>query len=138
MHYEGTFIARQDLSATQAANLLEELAAIAEKNGGTVNKKEYWGVRNLAYKIKKNRKAHYLYLEFTAPSAGLTEFHRLAGLHEDVMRFLFVRVNAFEDGATVMLTNKQREENAPASPMAGRDEGYRPRTRRAAPDESAA
>ena len=89
--YEHTVIARPDLSAQQAQALADAFTEIAEGHGGEVSKVEYWGLRNLSYRIKKNRKGHYLHLNITGPSAAVMELERTQRIHEDVLRYLTVR-----------------------------------------------
>ena len=90
--YEHTFIARQDLSPQQAQALADTYAGVITEHGGEVTKNEYWGLRNLAYRIKKNRKGHYLHLNLRAPSAAIDELERQERLSDDVIRYLTVRV----------------------------------------------
>ncbi|MBX6323307.1 MAG: 30S ribosomal protein S6, partial [Rhodospirillaceae bacterium] len=101
--YENVFIARQDLSGAQAEALADHFAEILSQNGGTVTKREYWGLRTLAYRIKKNRKGHYVLLNLDAPAAAVQEMERNMRLHEDVLRHLTVRVDELEEGPSAML-----------------------------------
>ena len=139
--YEVTVIGRQDLSQAQATTLADEIGAIVETNGGSISKKEYWGLRAFSYRIRKNRKGHYLYQEIEGNAATIDELDRLLKLHENVIRHLIVRVDAFIDGPTVMLTARPEREGRDGrperggdrfggdrgAPRRGRDEGYRPR-----------
>ena len=95
--YEHTFIARQDLSNTQAESLIEHFSTVLADNGGKVVESEYWGVKTMAYKINKNRKGHYAYLRSDAPAPAVQEMERLMRLHEDVMRVLTIKVDAHEE-----------------------------------------
>jgi small subunit ribosomal protein S6 len=104
--YEHTFIARQDLSNAQAESLIEHFGAILTDNGGTVVGNEYWGLKTMAYKINKNRKGHYAYIKSDAPSAAVQEMERLMRLHEDVMRVLTIKVDALEEGPSVVIQAK--------------------------------
>ena len=88
--YEHVFIARQDLSNTQAEGLIEHFSTVLADNGGKVVENEYWGVKTMAYKINKNRKGHYAFLKSDAPAAAVQEMERLMRLHDDVMRVLTV------------------------------------------------
>ena len=82
--------------------------------GGTVGKAEYWGLRNLSYRVKKHRKGHYLHLNLDAPAAAITELERTQRIHEDVLRYLTVRVEAFEEGPSqVMVAKSSRDERGP-------------------------
>ncbi len=108
--YENVFIARQDISTQQAEALASEFTEIIKANGGSVTKTEHWGLRNLAYRIKKNRKGHYVLLNLDAPAAAIAELERNMRLHEDVLRYLTVRVDALEEGPSAMLQNRGRDE----------------------------
>ena len=101
--YETVFIARQDISTTQAEALTEQFSGIIVENGGQVLKKEPWGLRNIAYRIKKNRKGHYTLLNIDAPPAAVQEMERQMRISEDVLRYLTVRVEALEEGPSAML-----------------------------------
>jgi len=104
--YEHTFIARQDLSNAQAESLIEHFGAILADNGGKIVQQEYWGLKTMAYKINKNRKGHYAFLKTDAPSAAVQEMERLMRLHDDVMRILTIKVDAHEEGPSVVLQAK--------------------------------
>ncbi len=97
--YEHTLIARPDLSGQQAQTLAETFGQQITEQGGRVAKSEYWGLRNLAYRVKRNRKGHYLHLAIEAPAAVLSELERTERYHEDVLRFLSVKVDALGRGA---------------------------------------
>ena len=142
-NYETIVIARPDLTQSQVDSLLNEVSALATKNDGKINSTENWGLRPLAYRMKKNRKAHYLYLEITLGREGLVEFQRVLGLHEDIMRTLIVAVPTFTEGPSAVVLNKRRDEAGEGREERGggrgfgggsgggsRDEGYRPRPRR--------
>src|SRR5262249_40321906 len=94
--YEHVFLARQDISQAQVETLTKEYAGVIEEGGGRIGKTEYWGLKTLAFKIKKNRKAHYTLMNITAPPAAITEMERRMGISSDVIRFLTVRVDAHE------------------------------------------
>jgi small subunit ribosomal protein S6 len=94
--YEHMLIARQDISAQQVDALATHLKTIVETEGGTVEKQEYWGLRTLAYRIKKNRKGHYVLLNLNAPTNAIFELERHLKINEDVLRYISVRVEAFE------------------------------------------
>ena len=104
--YEHTFIARQDLSNAQAESLIEHFGAVLTDNGGKVVENEYWGLKTMAYKINKNRKGHYAFLKTDAPAAAVAEMERLMRLHEDVMRVLTIKVDAHEEGPSVVVQAK--------------------------------
>ena len=94
--YEHMLIARQDISAQQVDALATHLKTIVETEGGNVEKQEYWGLRTLAYRIKKNRKGHYVLLNLNAPANAIFELERQLKINEDVLRYMTVRVEAFE------------------------------------------
>ena len=94
--YEHVFLARQDLAQAQVDALAENATKIITDNGGTVAKTETWGLRSLAYRIAKNRKAHYVMLDLDAPAAAIAELERQSNINEDVIRFLTLRVDAHE------------------------------------------
>lgn len=109
--YEHTVIARPDLSSQQAQALAEAFTASIEEQGGKVAKFEYWGLRNLAYRIKKSRKGHYLFLNVEAAPAVINELERTQRIHEDVLRYLTVKVDAFDEGPSqVMQARASRDE----------------------------
>src|ERR1700739_2403445 len=94
--YEHLLIARQDISAQQVDALATHLKTIVEGEGGKIEKQEYWGLRGLAYRIKKNRKGHYVLLNINAPSAAVIELERQLKINEDVLRYLTVKVDQFD------------------------------------------
>jgi small subunit ribosomal protein S6 len=104
--YEHVFIARQDVSQQQVEALTEQLSNIIKENGGSVAKTEYWGLRNLSFKVKKNRKGHYALMNIDAPHAAVAEMERQMGINEDVLRFLTIRVEEHEAGQSAMLQNR--------------------------------
>jgi small subunit ribosomal protein S6 len=109
--YEHTVIARPDLSAQQAQALADTFGQVLTEQGGKVAKVEYWGLRNLSYRVKKNRKGHYLHLNVDAPAAAIAELERTQRIHEDVLRYLTVKVDGFEEGpSAVMQARSSREE----------------------------
>ena len=104
--YESVFIARQDISTTQVESMADELAGIITNAGGTIHKREYWGLRSLAYRIKKNRKGHYIMFNFETDGPTLKEYERIMGLNEDILRFLNLHIEEVEDGPSVMMQAK--------------------------------
>jgi len=108
--YEHVFLARQDVSAQQVETMTETYKGIIEANGGAVTKVEYWGVKSLAYRIKKNRKAHYALFNLDAPAAAVTEMERQMRINEDVLRFITVRVEALEEAPSAMLQRRDRDD----------------------------
>lgn len=101
--YESTFITRQDLSRQDITKLTDSLTAIVEQGGGKVVKNEYWGIRGLAYRIRKNRKGHYAMLAIDAPPAAIAEMERNMRINEDIIRTLTVRVDEIEEGPSAMM-----------------------------------
>jgi len=117
--YEHVYLARQDISAQQVEALTEQLKAVIESFEGKVTKVEYWGVKSLAYRIKKNRKAHFSLLNIEAPSAALTEMERQMGINEDVLRFMTLRVEEHEAGPSAMMRKRDDDDRG--------ERGERPR-----------
>ena len=107
--YEHVFLARQDLAQAQVDALAENATKIITDNGGTVAKTENWGLRGLAYRIAKNRKAHYVMLDIDAPAAALAELERQTGINEDVIRFMTIRVDELEAGPSAMMRRQDRD-----------------------------
>jgi len=116
--YEHMLIARQDISAQQVDALATHLKTIVETEGGKVEKQEYWGLRTLAYRIKKNRKGHYVLLNLNAPANAIVELERQLKINEDVLRFMSVRVEAFEQSNS---SRKREREDANAEKSAAKD-----------------
>ena len=108
--YEHVFLARQDVSGQQVDTLVDQFKTIIEGNGGSVKKVENWGLRALAYRMKKNRKAHYVLFNLDAPSAAVAEMERQMGLNEDILRFMTIRVEELEEGQSAMLQKRDRDE----------------------------
>ena len=94
-NYEGVLIARQDLGASQVNDLVANLSEVIKKEGGEVVKVDNWGLKNLAYRIKKNRKGHYVVLNIAAPASAIAEYERLMRVNEDVIRYMTVKVEEF-------------------------------------------
>lgn len=107
--YEHVFLARQDLAQAQVDTLAENATKIIEDNKGKVVKTESWGLRSLAYKIAKNRKAHYVMLEIDAPAGVVAELERQTQINEDIIRYMTVKVDALEEGPTVMMRKSDRD-----------------------------
>ncbi len=104
--YECVFIARQDISSNQVEGLVSQLSSIIEEGGGRVAKTEMWGLRNLAYRINKNRKGHYALLNLDAPAAAVHEMERSMRINEDVLRYLTIRVEEIEEGPSIIMQFK--------------------------------
>ena len=107
--YEHVFLARQDLSQSQIDALAAASTEIVENNEGKVVKTETWGLKNLAYKIKRNRKAHFVLLNLDAPPAAVAELERQIAINEDIIRWMTVRVDEHEAGPSVMMRKSDRE-----------------------------
>lgn len=125
--YECVILARQEVSAPQVETLIDEMANVISEGGGTVSKKEYWGLRNLAYRVKKNRKAHYVLMNIDSPSAAVKEMERQMGINEDVLRVLTVRVEELEEGPSAMMQAKSSRDDRPRREGGYRDREDRPR-----------
>ena len=107
--YEHVFLARKDLAQAQVDVLAATATDIIETNGGKVTKTETWGLRSLAYKIAKNRKAHYVMLEFSAPGNVVAELERQTQINEDIIRYMTIRIDAHEGGPSVMMRKTERK-----------------------------
>ena len=132
--YEHVFLARQDLAQAQVDALAEAATKIVEDNQGKVVKTESWGLRSLAYRIAKNRKAHYVMLEIEAPGSVILELERQTQINEDVIRYMTVKVDELEQGPTVMMRKQERDRERRGDREGGRegrgdrpDRGDRPR-----------
>ncbi|MFN3077322.1 MAG: 30S ribosomal protein S6 [Alphaproteobacteria bacterium] len=104
--YETVFIARQDASAPQVEALADQMTAILTELGGSVTKRENWGLRNLAYRIRKNRKGHYILFNINAPAAAVLEMERQMRISEDVLRYLTIKVDVLEEGPSAVLQSR--------------------------------
>ena len=121
--YENVFIARQDISAAQVEAIADQFATLVAEQGGQVTKREYWGLRNISYRIKKNRKGHYMLFNLDAPPAAVNELERNMRINEDVLRYLTVRVDELEAGPSVVMQSRSRGEDRDRR----RGDGYRDR-----------
>ena len=124
--YENVFIARQDVSSQQVDAMTEEFTKLISENGGQVQKTEYWGVRGLAYRIKKNRKGHYVLMNIDAQSESVLELERQMRLHEDVLRYMTIRVDELEEGLSVMMQSRSRGTRGERGERAERGRGDQP------------
>ena len=111
--YEHVFIARQDISSQQVEGLTDMITAVLEENGGKITKQEYWGIKSLAYRVKKNRKGHYSLLNIDAEHSAIAEMERRISLNVDIIRFMTLRVDEHETEESVQLRNKNRDERRP-------------------------
>jgi small subunit ribosomal protein S6 len=123
--YESVFIARQDVSTQLVETLTKDFSAIIENGGGKIHKHEYWGLRALAYRVKKNRKGHYVMLNIEADNDTLREYERIMGLNEDILRFMNISIEEVEEGPSVMM-QAQKAERSPRGERSDRgDRGDR-------------
>ena len=104
--YESVIIGRQDLTTSQFETIVNEFISVIESLKGTIQKKESWGLRNLAYKINKNRKGHYMLLNIDGPADAIIEYERLMRLHEDIIRFLTMRIKSVDEKPSPLMSNK--------------------------------
>src|SRR5262245_50545328 len=108
--YEHVFLSRQDVSAQQVEELTAQLKGVIEQMGGKISKLEQWGVKSLTYRLRKNRKAHFTFMNLDAPPAVVNEIERQERLNEEVLRYLTVRVEELEEGPSVMMRKVDRED----------------------------
>ena len=105
-YYENVFIARQDISSTQVEAIADAMAEIITTDGGTVARREYWGLKSLAYRMKKNKKGHFVLFNLDASNDAVREMERQMGLHEDVLRFMTLRTDDLPEDSSVMLASR--------------------------------
>ena len=98
--YESVLIARQDLGASQVSNIVTEMSNVIAKQGGEVVRVDNWGLKNLAYRIKKNRKGHYVLMNISAPASAVAEYERVMRVNEDIIRYMTVRVEEFTEASS--------------------------------------
>jgi small subunit ribosomal protein S6 len=108
-HYEHVYIVRQDVTPQAVEQLTETLKGVVEQTGGTLVNHEYWGLRNLNYRIKKNRKGHYVLMNLDAPPAAVNELERQQKINEDIIRYLTVRVDQAPEGPSAMMKQRDRD-----------------------------
>ena len=111
--YETVFIARQDISGTQVDALADSFTQLVAEQGGEIKKREYWGLRNLAYRMNKNRKGHYVLFNIEAPPPAIAELERTMRINEDVLRYLTLRVEKHEEGPSPIMQNRGSREDRP-------------------------
>ena len=111
--YENVFIARQDISGAQVDTLADQFTQLIADNGGEVKKRENWGLRNLAYRMNKNRKGHYVLFNIEAPAPAIAELERTMRINEDVLRYLTIRVDAHEEGPSPVMLNRGSRDDRP-------------------------
>ena len=142
--YEHVYLARQDTSAQQVEELTAQLKGVVEGLGGSVKKMEYWGVKSLSYRLRKNRKAHFTLMDLDAPPPAINEIERLERLNENVLRYLTIKVDTHEEGPSAMMRRAERDrdrddrrgERGDRGDRGDRggDRGDRPRERRSRDD----
>jgi small subunit ribosomal protein S6 len=120
-YYEHVLLARQDISSQQVEELVAHFKGILEERGGKVEKVENWGLKSLQFRINKNRKAHFALMNLETPADALHEMERQMRIHEDVLRFMTIRVDALEEGPSAMMRRGDRDDR----PRGDRDD--RPR-----------
>jgi small subunit ribosomal protein S6 len=127
--YEHTFLARQDVTAQQVTGLMNTYKAVIEEHGGSVGKTEYWGLKSISYKIKKNRRAHYTFFNIEAPHEAVIEMERQMRISTDIIRFLTVRVEELDDKPSAMMRkqddrdrDRDRGDRGPRPPRRDRDD----------------
>ena len=108
--YEHIFMARQDVTPQQVEAMVDQYKGVIEQNGGKVDKTEMWGVKSLAYRIKKNRKAHFTMFNLNAPAPAVAEMERQMRINEDILRFMTIKVEELETEPSVMMQKRDRDE----------------------------
>ena len=131
-HYENIFIARQDISAVQVDALADAFSEVITGAGGQIHRREYWGLKSLQFRIRKNRKGHYVLMNIEAPSEAMQEMERQMRLNEDLLRHLTIRTDELPEGPSVMMQGRGDRERA------SRDGEGRPPRDSAAPKVEAA
>src|SRR6266545_3131210 len=129
--YEHVFLSRQDVSAQQVEELTAQLKGVIEQMGGKIAKLEQWGVKSLSYRLRKNRKAHYTFMNLDAPPTVINEIERQERLNEDVLRYLTVRVDELEEGPSAMMRKVDRDRERDRDDRGGG--GFRDRDRDSRP-----
>lgn len=123
--YEHVYLARQDASNQQVDELTATIKGVVEGMGGKIAKQEYWGVKTLNFRIRKNRKAHFTLLNIEAPAAAIVEIERQERINEDVLRYLTIRVEAHEEGPSAMMRKSDRDDRGERGERGERGGGYR-------------
>ena len=108
--YEHVFLARQDVTPQQVEAMVDQYKGVIEQNGGSIDQTEMWGVKSLAYRIKKNRKAHFTMFNLNAPAPAVAEMERQMSINEDILRFMTIRVEELETEPSVMMQKRDRDE----------------------------
>ena len=127
--YEHVFLARQDVTSQQVETMVDQYKDVIQQNGGNVEKTEMWGVKSLAYRIKKNRKAHFTLFNLDAPPAAVAEMERQMRINEDILRFMTIRVDALDAEPSVMMQKRERDERKDRERRRRDDDGQDDRCR---------
>ena len=106
-YYESVFIARQDISSLQVEEIMEKMSSIITESGGTVAKSEYWGLKTLAYRIKKNRKGHYVMLNIDASASAIKELERNMRINDDILRLMTIKLTEIDETPSIMMQGKK-------------------------------
>jgi small subunit ribosomal protein S6 len=122
--YEHVFLARQDVTSQQVEQMVDTFKDVIEAGGGSVVKIEMWGVKSLAYRLQKNRKAHFTLLGIDAPPAAVAEMERQMGISEDILRFLTLKVEEIEEGPSMMMQKRDRDDRKDRERRRREEEGY--------------
>lgn len=120
-YYEHVFIARPEISPQQVDTLVEEVTNTVKELGGVTSRTEYWGLRNLTYRIRKNRKGHYALINIEAPTTAIAELERRLRINEDIMRFKTIRVEQLDEEPSPILARRDRDERRRSRREGGRD-----------------
>lgn len=131
--YETVLIARQDMSENQVNTLSQDFSQLLEQNGGQTKRVEPWGLRNLAYRINKNRKGYYVLFHFDAPASAIIELERNMRISEDVLRFMTVRIDTLPEGPSAILRKRDDEDDVES--LAPANDAYRPKVSRRPTEE---
>ena len=121
--YEHIYLARQDVSPQQVEEMTTSLTNVLTEGGGKVTKNEYWGLKSLSYRIRKNRKAHYSLLNIDAPASAVAEMERQMRINEDILRFMTIRVDELEEGPSAMMVKRDRDDDRGDRPGGRPDRG---------------
>ncbi|MDX0564109.1 30S ribosomal protein S6 [Sinorhizobium medicae] len=125
--YEHVFLARQDITPQQVDGLVEQYKGVIEANGGKVGRVENWGLKSLIYRIKKNRKAHYVLMDIDAPAPAVHEVERQMRINEDILRYMTIAVDKHEEGPSAMMQKRDRDDRPRGEGRGPRDDrGPRP------------
>jgi len=111
--YEHVFLARQDVSSSQIEELVDQFKGVLAEHGGTVSKVESWGLKSLQFRIRKNRKAHYTLMNVDAPGEAIHELERQQRIHEDILRYMTIKVDELEEGPSAMMRRDERRDRGP-------------------------